>query len=532
MEGQRPTIASLHGIVAAAHPLAAQAGAKLLASGGTAFDAAAAVAAALNVVEPFMSGLAGMGMATCYIAAEQRVRTLDFITRVPSKFPVGRFSRRDELYRGPMACGAPGSLAGWCELAKAHGRKKLADIFAPAIALARDGHMLIDFPAAIMKQAVPALEALPYFQDWRSTYLGAATAAPVQAFVMRQPELARTLETIAAEGPEHFYRGVLGRKLVAHVQALGGCLAIEDMNAVTPVWLDPVTADYRGLQVHTLPPPCEGFQLLLTLRILDGFDLTGMDRDGAQHLDTVWRAIRLAAGVRIAQNRPGLAALGRILSDELAGTLRERVRDPRPVEALTEQWAPTTPDPAKEHTTSFAVVDRDGNAVCVTQSLGGLFGCGVVVPGTGICLNNFLYWGELDPGGTNKLTPGAALALPMAPTVATRDGKPVLLLGTPGSYGISQTQAQAMVQHLDFGLPIQQAIEAPRARLWDGRRVQAEARIPAASLEALRGLGHDVEATADWTTLVGGMQGIAIDPETGVATGGADPRREGYVAVP
>ena len=151
MDGKRPTIASLHGMVAAAHPLAAQAGAKLLAIGGNAFDAAVAAAAALSVVEPFMSGLAGMGMATCYIAAEQRVRTLDFVTSVPANFPAGRFARREELYRGPLACGTPGNLAGWCELAKAHGRKKLHDIFAPAIALARDGHMLTGVPAALDK---------------------------------------------------------------------------------------------------------------------------------------------------------------------------------------------------------------------------------------------------------------------------------------------------------------------------------------------------------------------------------------------
>jgi len=156
----------------------------------------------------------------------------------------------------------------------------------------------------------------------------------------------------------------------------------------------------------------------------------------------------------------------------------------------------------------------------------------VVVPGTGICLNNFLYWGETDPRGTNPLIPGTDLALPLAPAIATREGKPVLALGTPGSYGICQTQTQTLVQYRDFGQPLQDAIEAPRARLWDGRRVQAEGRLPAATIAALRERGHDVEALADWSILVGGMQGIAIDPDTGAMEGGADPRREGYVAVP
>ena len=201
MDGKRPTIASLHGMVAAAHPLAAQAGARLLALGGNAFDAAAATAAALNVVEPFFSGLAGMGMATCYIAAEKRVRCLDFVTRVPAKFPAGRFTRREEIYRGPQACGTPGNLAGWCELVKAHGRKKLRDVFAPAIALARDGHMLIDFPAGCVKLATETLAELPFYEDWRANYLGHGGGEPGFGTTLRQPELARTLEIIAAEGP-------------------------------------------------------------------------------------------------------------------------------------------------------------------------------------------------------------------------------------------------------------------------------------------------------------------------------------------
>ena len=169
--------------------------------------------------------------------------------------------------------------------------------------------------------------------------------------------------------------------------------------------------------------------------------------------------------------------------------------------------------------------------VCITQSLGALFGCGVVIPGTGVCMNNFLFWGEVDPRGTNPLKPGGALALPTAPSISTRaDGKPVLALGTPGSYGICQTQPQVMVQHLDFGLGLQSAIEAPRARLLDGAQVNLEGRLRPEVIAALSRRGHAAEAVADWTMQVGGMQGIAINPDSGAMTGGADPRRDGYVA--
>jgi gamma-glutamyltranspeptidase/glutathione hydrolase len=257
-----------------------------------------------------------------------------------------------------------------------------------------------------------------------------------------------------------------------------------------------------------------------------------MERNGVEHLDIVWRAIRLAAGERIANNQPNPQVLARLMSDENVAALRARVKDGRPVDGLTEQWLPKQHDPNKEHTTSLSIADREGNAVCLTQSLGGGYGCGVVIPGTGVCLNNFLYWGEVDPRGTNPLLPGGVLALPTAPSIATRaDGRPVLVLGTPGSYGICQTQTQALVQHVDFGLGLQDAIEAPRARLWDGRRVEAENRIAASTLAELKARGHDVVSNDAWTMHVGGMQGVAIDADSGAMTGAADPRRDSYVAT-
>src|SRR5216684_829574 len=515
MHGSRPMISSLHGMVAAAHPLAAQAGARLLRAGGNAFDAAAATAAALNVVEPYMSGLAGMGMATCYIAAERRIRTLDFVTAVPAKFPTERFHDREELARGPLAVGAPGNLAGWCELVRAHGRKTLKEVFAPAIELAHDGFPLIEFNADSINECASELKPhTAFYRDWLNNYTQGAESV-ARGFVLKQPDLGRTYEAIASEGAGYLHGGPLGRALVAHVQKLGGCLTLADLEAVKPIWLEPVAAAYRDLVVHTLPPPCEGFQYLLTLRILDGFDLGRFERNGIDHLDIVYRAIRLAAGVRIAHNNPSPDKLAMLLGEDHIETLRRRVRDGKPIEGPTEQWIDQTPDTVdRGHTTSLSVADRDGNVVCITQSLGAKFGCGVVIPGHGVCLNNFLYWGEVNPNGTNYLRPGGSLALPMAPSIATRDGRPLLALGTPGSYGICQTQGQVMVQHVDFALGLQAAIEAPRARLLDGRRIVIESRIDDRTILSLRARGHAVEVTAPWTMTVGGMQGVVVDAVT------------------
>jgi gamma-glutamyltranspeptidase/glutathione hydrolase len=531
MHGRRPTISSTKGVVAAAHPLAAQAGARLLAEGGNAFDAAAATAAALNVVEPYMSGLAGQGLATCWVATEQRVKVLDFVPRVPRHFPVERFKVREDLARGPLSAGVPGNLAGWAELVRAHGRKPLGDALTPAVALARDGFPLVEFNVDETNEHGPAIQQYPFGGEFTRVYMNGRSSVAAGS-VLKQPDLAATLENLATRGAQYLYGGALGQAIVAHLKSLGGYMTIADLEAVAPRWKEPIAVSYRGCEVHVPPPPCEGFQFLLTLRILEDFDLARLERNGTDHLDIVYRAIRLAAGVRINRNNPPPQELARLLDEDHVAMLRARVRDGRPVAGPTEQWMePPASGEDPGHTTSFSIGDADGNLVCVTQSLGSPYGSGVVVPGTGVCLNNFLYWTEVNPKSPNRTMPGADLAICMSPSISTRDGKPVLALGTPGSYGILQTQAQALVQYRDFGLSLQDAIEAPRARLWDGKFVQVEGRIAPDVIAALRERGHDATAFFDWTMKVGGMQAVAVDPATGVITGAADPRRDSYAVA-
>jgi gamma-glutamyltranspeptidase/glutathione hydrolase len=414
-------------------------------------------------------------------------------------------------------------------LVRAHGKKSLGDAFVPAIGLARDGFPLVEFNVEEMNEHAPALKRYAaFYGEFAKTYMGGGDkVAPGR--VLKQPELARTLERVAAEGPGLLYGGSLGQAIVAHLESLGGYMTMADLAEFAPRWREPIAAVYRGHDVHVPPPPCEGFQFLLTLRILEGFDVGRLERNGIEHLDTVLRAIRLAAGVRINNNNPPPEKLARLLADDHVEALRRRVRDGRPVAGPSEQWMePPAAGEDPGHTTSFSIADREGNLICVTQSLGSPFGSGIVVPGTGVCLNNFLFWTEVNPRSPNRTRPGAELPICMSPSISMRDGRPVLALGTPGSYGILQTQAQALVQRLDFGLPLQAAIEAPRARLWDGRQVQVEGRIPAATIAALRERGHAAEAFFDWTMKVGGIQAVAIDPGTGVMTGAADPRRDGY----
>jgi gamma-glutamyltranspeptidase/glutathione hydrolase len=517
-------------MVAAAHPLAAFAGARVLRDGGNAFDAAVATAAALNVVEPFMSGLAGLGMATCYEASSATVRCLDFVPGVPLGFDPTAVTKRD-TFTGPLASGVPGNLAGWARLCEDCGTRPLAALLAPAIELARDGFPITDGIPAVTPEwwDLRQQEA-----EWVRVYSdGSPGMRP--GWVLRQPDLARTLDAIAREGIGVLHGGALGQRMVEHLRSRGGVLSMQDLERVDPTWLEPASTRYRELEVHSLPPPSEAFQFLLTLGILDATDLAALERDGVEHLDRVFRAVRLAAEARIGANKSHADTIRELLHGDTLETLRERHRKGEGLEGRTQQWLPIT-DPAlfgaREYTTSLSTADAAGNMVCITQSLGSIYGSGVVIPGTGVCMNNFLNWTDLDPASPNYPRPGEAMAMCLAPSISTRGGEPVLALGTPGSYGILHTQVQAMVQHVDYGLALQQAIEAPRARLWDGRRIQVESRIGDDVLRGLRERGHQVEPTDPWTRKVGGMQAIERDPTTGALTGAADPRRDGYAAAP
>lgn len=518
------------GMVASAHPRASQAGCEILEAGGNAFDAAVAVAAALNVVEPYMSGLAGMGFATMWVAAEARVRVLDFVPPIPRSFPAGRFTSREELLSGPAAVASPGNLAGWCALHQAYGQLPLPRVLAPAIALAEQGFEFSPFGIEEVAEFGPGHAAAA------GTGAAFAAAFPFHRTLragdqVRAPMLAATLRQVAEGGADVLYRGELGERVIAFLAEHGGTLTRDDLASVSPTWREPLSATYRGLRIHVPPPPCEGSQFLLTLRLLEGFDVAALEPLSVEHLDLVIRAIRLAARVRIADNMPDEARLRAILSDENVRLLQDLLRAGGGIQGPTEQWTSEPPPGADPgHTTSFSVADREGNLVCITQSLGSVFGSGVAVPGTGVLLNNFLYWADVQPGSPNLARPGQPLPMCMAPSISTRDGEPCLALGTPGSYGILQTQAQALVSHLDFGLELQAAIDAPRARLWDGRLVEIENRVAPEVLTALRERGHDARPfPSAFTMRVGGMQAIGHDPRTGHLSGAADPRRNGAV---
>jgi gamma-glutamyltranspeptidase/glutathione hydrolase len=293
--------------------------------------------------------------------------------------------------------------------------------------------------------------------------------------------------------------------------------------------------DYSGWQVHCPPPPSSGFQYLECLNMLGASDLRSLGHNSADYLHVLLETIKLASADRTCYASAEPEVIRALLSPEYAARRRASI-DPqhaapsegeRFVASKNGQVAPGEPRGA-EHTTHFDVADRWGNLVSVTQSNGAPFGSGFVAGDTGIVLNNFLYWTDLDPLSPNFLQGGQQQRdMPMAPCIVTRDGSLRLGIGTPGSYGILQTTLQMVLNSLTFDMHVQAAIEAPRVRAFEGTRVDVERRIDPAVVNALASRGHDVRVLDDWTWAVGGGHGIAVDAQHGVLSGGADPRRDG-----
>ena len=523
--GGRPTTRSSKGIVAAAHPLAANAGAQILRQGGNAFDAVVATAAVLNVVEPFMSGLAGAGVATFFQVNQSKFGCIDFIPTVPQNFETVNTDKK-RLETGPIASLGPGCLAGWHAIQQRLGKLQFSDLLQPAIQLAQDGFPVSAFFAAVTRESSKRI----LDNEWKRVFHSDHYWRPGE--LLKLPDLSNTLSAIAEKGIRHLYGGELGLKMVSHLQAYGGIISINDLDSISPLWENTLSAEYRGHVIHVPPPPSESFQMLLSLRILEAFDLGSFKKLGVKHLDTVLRAIRIAAGVRIKNNQKSINEIHKLLND--VDLLIAKVKDGNPVKGLTEQWDSFElfHDTAlREHTTSISVGDEEGNLVCLTQSIGSLFGSGTIIPSTGVLMNNFLFWGDQNPSSPNQIIPGKRLAMCLAPTITSINGNGFLALGTPGSYGILQTQVQVMVYLLDFDLELQDAINMPRARLFDGAEVHIEKRIDDTTLKKLVSLGHKIKLLPEFSWRTGGMHAVSRDPKIRTFSGAADNRRDGN-AIP
>ena len=527
----RPAAPGRQGMVSSAHPLASVAGLRTLLEGGNAIDAAVAVASCLGATEMGLSGIGGVGWMQIYHAKTNTHICLDYQGWSPYAAERTMFDGAEQLLRGIKSPMTPGSPAGWCAALERFGTMDRASVFKHVIEICEEGHPVTVHAANIVNTYEPWLREHPSSVDFFFPH-----GAPMRVGQLhKQPDLARTFRALVEGGPEVYYTGEIGEKIVNFCQANGGLLTKQDMADLTVEWVDPLGISYRDFMVYGPPPPSSAIQWLQTLKLLEGYDLKGMGHNSVEHLHTLIELEKLAIADRIHYNvRPG-APMDRLLSDDYCAERRKLVNPKQAARIGGARYATTMdvgnvkPGDAgmRESTTHFNVADAEGNVVSATQSLGG-FGCGVVVPGTGILLNDFLYWFDLDPHSPNVVAPHKKVEMCLSPGMIWKNGKVFACMGTPGSHGIMETTPQFMSNLMDFEMTVQAAIEAPRVRPQEANRVIVEGRIGAEVRAGLTALGHLVDPQPDFSMAFGGAQGLMIDPDNGTFTGGADPRRDGY----
>jgi gamma-glutamyltranspeptidase/glutathione hydrolase len=506
-------------MVATSQPLAAAAGLRVLQEGGNAVDAAVATAAVLNVVEPMMCGIGGDLFALVYSAKTGEIVGLNATGRAGSLASANEL-RAEGLEHMPgsgiLAVTVPGALEGWGRLLDRFGSRSLGELLRPAIRYATGGFPVSDIIQTSWEENEDKLLQHPatartYLVDGR---------APRKGEIFKSPDLARTFETIAAKGPEAFYRGEIATKIADFVQAEGGLITYEDLAHHTGNWVEPISTTYRGVEVYEMPPNSQGFVGLEMLNILEGFDIKSLGHNSVDTLHLLIEAKKLAFADRdayLADPEKAKVPVRKLISKEYAAERRK---------LISMECAAHTVEPGlreQSDTVYVTVVDKDRNAVSLIYSIFSAFGSGLVVPDTGIMLQNRGTGFSLEPGHPNEIGPGKRALHTNMPGMAFKNGKPWLCFGVMGGDMQPQGQSQVLVNLIDFGMDVQEAGEAPRFRHL-GSGVGFESGV---DIDVLHGLIRRGHRPLTLFGAYGGYQAILIDPDTGVLMGGSDPRKDG-----
>jgi gamma-glutamyltranspeptidase len=548
MLSEQPVLGS-QVMVSCAHYLATLAGLRILQRGGNAVDAAIAANAAMTVVYPSTCSAGGDLFLLIWEAKTRRLHALNASGRAPRAMTPDYFAAQQlsEIPgSGPLSITVPGAVDGWFEALTRFGRLSPQEVFAPAIGYAEEGIPVTARLASWLERA-----AAPLLRRWETT---ARVFLPQGRLlqtgdILRQPDLARTYRLLAEEGRDAFYRGPLARSIVESVQRYGGLLSLEDLQAHRSDWVEPLSTTYRGYQVYEFPPNSQGMTVLQMLNILEGYDLQARGYQTPETLHLLIEAKKLAFADRdryISDPAFVKVPIERLLSKEYAEQQRARI-DP------TRAASGAEGEPEREGDTMYlCVVDREGNAVSLIQSLFYSWGSGIVAGETGVLLHNRGAYFSLNPHHVNSLQPGKRTMHTLAPALVCREGRPWLVLGTMGADAQPQVHVQLLTAVIDFGLTIQEAINAPRWRsgrvvaqggrqvMLHGQRgahqesergateaVALEGRFPSAVVRGLERLGHRVLLWGPWEDEMGHAQAILITPETGLLQGAADPRCDG-----
>ncbi|MCF8042154.1 MAG: gamma-glutamyltransferase, partial [Desulfarculaceae bacterium] len=508
---QRSVVMAPQGMAASSHPLATQAGVRVLEDGGNAVDAAVAMVAVLTVVEPYSVAMGGDAFALLALEGGRKVAGLNASGRAPAAASVEAYRAQGHETvptTGAMSVTVPGALSGWAEALERYGTMGLDTLLAPAITYAEKGFPVSEVIAGEWAQAQGLLRRDPaaaaaYLIDGK---------APQAGQVISNPGLARTYRRIAEQGPELFYRGELAEAIAACVRAGGGLMAPDDLAAHTNQWVEPVALDYRGHTVLELPPNGQGVTALEILNILAGYDLAGLEPGGAEYLHLLGEAIKIAFGDRdryITDHAFSPVPVDSLLSPSYGAACREMIR---PGAVLAPGAAP----PLNGDTVYLAVGDAQGNAASFISSIFTPFGSGLVVPGTGILLHCRGRSFSLDPTHANRLEPGKRPMHTIIPGMLMKDGLLAAAFGVMGGDMQPQGHAQFLVNLLDFGLGLQAAMDAPRLRYMGGMSMYLEDGISQAGADTMAAWGHAVDQGPYPVNQVGGGQVVWRDQEQGV----------------
>ncbi len=518
---QRNVVYGSKGMVATSNPLAAQAGLDVLKKGGNAVDAAIATAAALTVVEPTSNGIGSDNFAILWVNG--KMYGINGSGRSPKAMNLDVFKGEKAIPElGWKAVTVPGAPKTWAVLSQRFGKLPLSETLAPAVSYARDGFTVQPIIAYNWKKDGAGYLAAqgPEFQGWKDTF-SKDGVLPHAGQLWKLPDHARTLELIGQTNADAFYTGEIARKIVEFSKATGGYITAEDLAQVDPEWVDPLSVNYHGYDVWELPPNGQGIAALMALNILDGYKLNHRSPETA-HIQIEAMKLAFADTLEyVADPRVSKVPVKDMLSRKYASARRALITDTaqQPVAGKFKQSG----------TVYLCTADGEGNMVSFIQSNYAGFGSGVVVPGTGVSLNNRGNCFSLDPEHPNAVAPGKRPYNTIIPGFVTKDGKPVGPFGVMGGFMQPQGHVQVLMNCIDFGMNPQQALDAPRWQWTNDKDIIVEGHYPAEDVRKLQRMGHNIKY--DITARSFGRGEIIWRTEDGTLVGATESRADGCVAA-
>ncbi len=530
-----------HGMVVCPQPEAAESGIEILQAGGNAVDAAVACAFSQTVVDPLMCGIAGFGTAALYLPGKQTHEYMDFHAPAPGLaradmwehllqgeardgFGFSIKGRLNDL--GAQSIGVPGTLLGLKRMHERHGRLRWRDVIAPAIEWARGGYFVrpamyafwIDEPLA---GRAANSERLALTQSGRDLYCRTDGSPKTIGTPLYNPDYAATLELIARDGADTFYRGDIAQQMIADLTNQGGILSLEDLSAYEPTLNRPLVGTYRDRRITTNQPPGGGAMLIEMLNIIEHFDLPGYKHNSADYIQLVCEAMKQATVDKdrhIADPAFVDVPLDKMLSKSYAAAIAQMIRAGQKVDVPRFNDAIAPP----KDTTHLSVVDADGNCVAITHSLG--MPSGVITPGLGFMYNGCMGVFDPRPGRAGSIAPGKSRFTSSCPSIVFKNDKPEIILGAPGGTQIVMGVLQTILNVVDFDMPIDAAVSAARFSS-TSNIVDISNRIPRSVSRAVEAMGYQV-ARNPFGHTIAWVHAIHID-QSGALSGAADPGRDG-----